>query len=70
MNKKITLIGSSLLLLVSSISYAEDVTEMQQTQTQTQLQNRLQTMNDEERALYKNLTENGEASNANKNRYR
>jgi len=59
MNKNITLIGSSLLLLVSNISYADDLAETQQTHAQMQLQSRLQSMNNEERAFYKNLNGGG-----------
>ena len=69
MNKKLVLIGSSILLM-STFAQADDIDIKDETtqQTRTQLQDRIQSMSDEERAPYKSMNENRE-KNGTKNRY-
>ncbi|MCK4743504.1 MAG: hypothetical protein KAT25_06770 [Sulfuriflexus sp.] len=70
MNKRMTLIGSSLLLLISTASQAEDTVEIKnETMQQTQLQYRMQSMNEQDRNLYQKLNGNNKG-NGDKNRYR
>ncbi len=65
MNNQMTLI-SSLLLLVCNISLSQAEEDAGRTMQQT----RMQAMNDQGRALYKELNENGGSGNATQNRYR
>jgi len=69
MKKEMTFIATSLLLLVSNVSQAEDNAKMTNARTQQQLQ--MQSMSNEERALYQQLNGGGnEAGNGDMNRYR
>jgi hypothetical protein len=69
MKKEITFIGTSLLLLVSTMSQADDSAEM--TNARIQQQSHMQSMSVEERALYQQLNGGGDGEgNGNMNRYR
>ena len=57
MKKEITFIGASLLLLTSTMSQADDNAEMTNARTQHQIQ--MQSMSNEERALYQQLNGGG-----------
>jgi len=69
MKKEIILIGSSLLLLMGSTSYAEELQTRTTQQTQTGSQSRIQSMTSQERTLYKQLNSNSDG-NASQNRYK
>ena len=69
MNKEMTLIGTSLLLLISTVSHAEDNLEV--ANARTQQQGHMQSLSSEERALYQQLNGAGDGDgNGNMNRYR
>jgi len=60
MKQGMTFIGTSLLLLISSTSQAEDNAEMTNARTQQQIH--MQSMSNEERALYQQLNGGGDGS--------
>ena len=69
MKNEMTLLGTSILLLISTVSLAEENTRATNARAQQQIQ--MQSMSNEERALYQQLNSGGsEGGNGNMNRSR